>query len=143
MKTIISLLAVTALVFTGCATLQPYATPDNARSAAALVCSNTITFAVNAADRVETANYVYSVAHAVRTLAGGKVPTPAELRAAIQVFTPNGANKWVQLQSGLSIVYGGLYSKLNGNPKIAAEYLEAIAAGCEDAASTWIAPTKP
>jgi hypothetical protein len=123
----------------GCETLKSYATPENARSAAALVCSNTITFAASDADRVETANYVYAVAHAVRTLSGGKVPTPAELRAAIQVFTPK-ADKWVQLQSGISIIYGGLYSKLNGNPRLAAQYLEAIAAGCEDAASSFLPP---
>jgi hypothetical protein len=117
-----------------------YATPDNARSAAALVCSNTITFAVGADDRVETANYVYAVAHAVRTLAGGKVPTPVELQNAISAFTPNGS-KWLQLRSGIAIIYGGLYAKLHGDPKLAATYLESVAAGCEDAANAYL--TKP
>lgn len=127
------------LTMGGCATVKEYATPDNARTASALVCSNTIQFAVTEPDRIETANYVYAVAHAVRSLSGGKVPTPAELTAAIRVFTPNGG-KWVTLGTNISSIYGALYPRIQGDPKLALQYLEAIAAGCEDAASSFLPP---
>lgn len=126
----------------GCATtdVQGILTPANAHIAASLVCSNTLAFAVSDADRVATANYIYAVAHGVRTLSGGKVPTPAELKQTVDLFSPD-AGKYVQLASGLQIIYGGLYSRITGNPKLALAYLEAIAAGCEEAAAAWVHAT--
>lgn len=135
---IISIILACAML-AGCATLKENATPANARIATTLVCQNAINYAVNTDDQVETANYIFAVAHAVRTLSGGKVPTPAELKAAIDVFTPNG-QKWVNLAMNISSIYGAFYPQIVGNSALALEYLEAVAAGCEDAASSFIRP---
>ena len=121
----------------GCATVSEYATPANARTATALVCSNAIQFGVTTADQAETANYVYAVAHAVRSLSGGKVPTQAEMKAAIDSFTPDGG-KYVTLATNISSIYGAFYPRIAGNSKVALTYLEAIAAGCEDAATSFL-----
>lgn len=135
------ILSVAFLTMGGCATgyLQ-YATPENARSAAAIVCSNTIRMAVTPAEQVDTAKDVYACAHGVRTLAGGKIPTQQELRDTLKLFVGDNANaeKWLVFREGIAIIYGGIYAKLNGNGVLAAQYLEAIAAGCEDAASGFL-----
>lgn len=144
MKTIrnLSVLIVCAsLTIGGCATVREYTTPENARTAAALLCANTLRLALTPEDRVQTANYIYATAHAVRTLSGGNVPTPAEFEAAIRVFTPN-ASKWTELANNLAAIYGALYPRIKGNSKVALDYLEAVAAGCEDAALSFM-PPKP
>ena len=137
MKTFLSILCV---ILTGCATFQSIATPGNVRIAAALVCANTLNFAVSDADRVEVANYLYAVAHGIRTLSGGKVPTPDELKATVSQFTAK-SGRWVSLGVSISQVYGGIFAQIKGNPKIALDYLEALAAGCEDAAEPYLPKT--
>jgi hypothetical protein len=128
----------------GCATqdIKTYATPANVRIATALVCSNTLNFAVKDSDRALIANYIYSVAHGIRTLATGKVPSPDELKATVSLFSP-GAGKWATLGTSISSIYGGIFAQVKGNPKLVLEYLEAIAAGCEDAASPYLVTTLP
>jgi hypothetical protein len=139
MKTLLKLstIIVTALLMQGgCSTVQQYATPSNAQTATALICSGILASAVNPADRVGIANEIYSVAHAVRTLSGGHVPTQAEMQATIANFTPNGA-KWSNIGTAIAGVWGGVYPQVQGNPKLALQYLEAIATGAEDAAAAY------
>lgn len=133
-------IAVSFISMGGCQTLKDYATPANARIAASLVCTNTLTFAVNSEDQAEVANYIYSVAQAVRTLSGGKVPTRDELQRTINLFTP-GAGKWATLSTNIAGIYGGVFIQIKGDPKLALEYLEALAAGCEDAAQPFLKPS--
>ena len=142
MKYIISILSGASLVFSGCKDfdVKSIATPANTRIATAIVCSNTLNFAVNEKDRTEVANYIYSVAHGVRTLTAGRVPSPEELKATIELFTPD-ASRWVFLGTSISSVYGGIHSQIKGDPKLALEYLEAIASGCEDAAAAYRPPS--
>lgn len=145
MKTIHNLsilLLCAALTMGGCSTLKEFATPENARGAAALLCSNALALAVSDQDRTETANWIYSVAYAVRTLSGGKVPTPRELEDAIRVFTPSGS-KWVNLATSLSGIWRVFYPRVSGNPAEALKYLEAIAAGAEDAAAGYLPAPSP
>lgn len=140
MKTILKLstfITCAVLLMGGCATVEELATPENARTATTLLCVNAIQFSVEEGDRIEAANYVYAVAHAVRTLSGGKVPTQAELKAAIDLFTPDGT-KWVTLATNISSIWGAIYPRISGNPAVALQYLEAIAGGCEDAAASFL-----
>jgi hypothetical protein len=147
MKTItnISLAALSFFLILGCQntpqSYQQYATPANVRVATALVCSSTLTFAVNPSDQAQVANYIYSIANGVETLTTGKVPTPAELQATINMFSPGSGSKWVTLGTSIGSIYGGIYSQINGNGKLAIDYLNAIAAGCDDAAVAFIPKT--
>jgi hypothetical protein len=129
----------------GCATqdVQTYATPANARIATALVCSNTLTFAVKDADRIEVANYLYSIAHGIRTLTTGQVPTPAELQATINLFSPGSGAKWATLGTSIGAIYGGVFAQIHGEPKLCIDYLNAIAAGCEDAVAPYVTHPSP
>lgn len=148
MKTTISistLICAAMLFMGGCSTtgnLQSYITPANTRVATALVCSNTLTFAVSDADRVQVANYVYSIAQGIRTLAGGKIPTTQELQDTISMFSP-GAAKYATLGTAIGAIYGGIFGQLKGNSLLAAQYLEALAGGCEDAAKAFLPPKTP
>jgi hypothetical protein len=135
-KTQILLLAL-CVALVSCQTLQDYATPENARTAAALACSNALTWGVAQADQVKVAGQIFSAAHAVRTLAGGHVPTVTELQSTLEMYLPN-SGRYATLVTNLSGIYGGLFSRLQGNSKLAAEYLEAIAAGCEDSATPFL-----
>lgn len=137
MKIISILISCAMLSLSGCATIQEHATPVNARIATALVCTNAIQYAVTLEDREKTAAYIYAVAHAIRTLSGGKVPTQLEVKQAIDVFTPDGG-KWVTLATNISSIWGAFYPKVAGNPALALAYLENIAAGAEDSASAFM-----
>jgi hypothetical protein len=125
-------------------TAQVIITPANARIAATIACTSTLTFAVKPADQPMVAAYIYSVAQAVRSLAGGTVPSPDQLTATISLFTKNASvGQWVNLSVAIQQIYSGLYSNLQGDPKLAAAYLEAIAAGCEDSAAPYVAHATP
>ena len=140
-QTIFSLAFALTLVSCKTTDFQSYATPTNVRIATALICSNTLNFAVKDTDRVQVANYIYSVAHGIRTLSTGAVPSPTDLAATVSLFTTQGA-KWTSLGTSISSVYGGIYANIKGNPKLCLEYLEAIASGCEDASNAYL-PAKP
>ena len=132
-------------MFVGCKTtgdFKTYVTPANVRIATALICSNTLSFAVKDTDRVEVANYVYSVAHGIRTLTTGQVPTPAEVQATVLLFSPKTSTaKWDTLGTSISSVYGGVFAQIQGNGKLAIDFLNAIASGAEDAAHPFATPT--
>lgn len=143
---ILSLICAALLFQGGCATtnVQSYLTPANARIAAAITCTGTLTVAVRPTDRPEVAAYIYAVAQGIRSLAGGTVPTPEQLNATIALFTHNAdAGQWTILATSLQGIYSGLFSQVQGNPKLAAQYLEAIAAGAEDAAAPFLVHTTP
>lgn len=143
MKTPIFILAAIALGFSqmgGCATTSSFINPPNARTATALVCTNALLFVKTDAERTATANYIYAVAQAVRSLSCGKVPTPDEMKAAINAFTP-ASQKYVVLATNIGSIYGAFYpqiiSSAGDKTKTALSYLENIAAGCEDAAAAY------
>jgi hypothetical protein len=126
-----------AIPLLSCSTLQNggYATPANAKIAATIVCNATLTFGIKPADQNKVANYIYGIAHGLRSFASGTVPTPDEINATVALFTKNtNIGQWASLGTSIQSIYAGLYSNLKGNPKLAAQYLEAIAEGCEDAA---------
>lgn len=143
---ILSTICAAMLFQGGCATtdVQSYATPANARISAAILCTGTLTVAVKQDDRPMVAAYIYAVAQGVRSLAGGTVPSPDQLRSTVALFTHNAdVGQWTVLATSIQGIYTGLYAQLKGNPKLAADYLEAIAAGCEDAAAPFLVHTTP
>lgn len=140
---IIGFIGLIAFQLSGCAneTVSNYVNPGNARIATALVCSNTLTFAVSDTDRAQVADYIYSIAKGIRTLSGGKVPTTGDVEHAVGLFSPGNSKRWASLGTSIAGVYGGVFAQIKGNPKLALEYLEAIAGGCEDAAAQFVPAT--
>jgi hypothetical protein len=137
------ILSLTAVSLIGCASVQNsgYATPDNAKIAATLVCNATLTFGIKPADQNKVANYIYGIAHGLRSFASGTVPSPDEISATVALFTKNtNVGQWASLGTSIQSIYAGLYANLKGNPKLAAQYLEAIAEGCENAAYPYTNP---
>jgi hypothetical protein len=143
------LLAAVPLVFGGCAAgglsggsggSAPAEAPGApwlpyVRPAAALASSAVLAAAVSDKDRVDKANIIFGVARGVRTLAGGQVPSAAEVREVINVWSPEKSH-WARLADSLAGVYGALHGKLEGEPRLAVQVLEALARGVEDAAGT-------
>lgn len=134
------------LLLVSCSTIQNsgYATPANAKVAATIVCNATLTFGIKPADQTKVANYIYGVAHGLRSFASGTVPSPDEVKSTVAIFTSNtNVGQWASLGTSIQSIYAGLYSNLKGNPKLAADYLEAIAEGCENAAYPFTAHATP
>ncbi len=123
-------------MFTGCVTTD---TLPMITSGTELASGAVLQFAVkDTATRQEIANQMYGVAQAVRTLSGGQVPTVAQFKSTILSFTPKYPH-WVDLSASLSSVYASNFSRIQGDPKLALEVLEAIAQGVENGAAR-IAP---
>jgi hypothetical protein len=90
----------------------------------------------------KTLNYVYSVASAIRSLSGGEAaPTVAELNQALKAWT-GGQDTSLFSSIGLAIsaLYASYYPQIEGNPKLALQVLEAIAAGVENGAIAYQTP---
>lgn len=120
----------------GCSTVQNFETSEAlpfVRPAVSLACTGVLNLALDGQDRIDKANMVYAVAHAVRSLSGGKVPTPSELADVIDLWMPDKSH-WSKLSTTISGVYSGAFSKLQGNPLLAVQILEQIALGCEESA---------
>lgn len=132
---------VSGFSLSSCSTLQ--FTPGNVRIAAAFACGNTLQWAVSPADREEVSNQLYAVAHGMFTITGeGKVPTPEELKATIELFTPN-SSKWVYLADSIAPIYAAWYPSFKGNSKAALDVIAAIAQGVTDAAARYATPAGP
>lgn len=153
-KTVLSICLMGSILFlsTGCvhqvdsASTQPAVvqTPEAivakysiyATMSAQVGCSITLSFAVSDKDRVDKANIVYSIAHAIRTLSGGEV-TPEALRGVIVLWAPDKAH-WADLADSIKDSYAIVYTRyLKGNVYLTAKFLEALALGCEAAANTY------
>jgi len=136
---LIAIICACLLLQGGCASTQQFVTTDNARTATSLVCSGILIEMKDPVRQQAAAKYVYSVATAVRTLSGGNVPTPEELNTVIRQFTPASSN-WAFIAQAIGAVWANYYPQVKGNPKLALQYLEAIASGCETAARPFIGP---
>jgi len=144
----VALAFILSLGLFGCATQVATDTPpptpesivlkyaDYAKLSAKVACSLTLQLAVSDKDRVDKANIVYSIAHAIRSLSGGDV-TPEALAGVIVLWAPDKAH-WADLAGAVKDNYATLYATyLHGNPYLIAKFLEALALGCEQAASNY------
>lgn len=136
MKTL--LIAILAFALVSCETVKQYSTPANARIGTALICTNVINLTVDVADRPDVARDLYAVATVFHQFTGGHIPTPAELQAAIKLVTPKNANEWATLTQNIAAIWSAIYPQVQGNPRLALDYLEAISAGCSDSASAFL-----
>lgn len=114
--------------------IEAIASPANVRIAAAISCGNVLNFAYNGADRAKAADILWGIAHGVRTTSGGRLLSPEEFKATIAPYSSNVA-KWEFLNNSIAGIYGGVYPLIKQNTGRALEYIEAIAAGIEDAAN--------
>ena len=103
------------------------------RPAVSLTCSAVLNVALSAEDAKDKANYIYSVATAVRSLSTGVVPSVEQVENVINLWSPDKAH-WAKLSKSISSVYGGVFAKIKDEPKLAIQVLEQIALGCEDSA---------
>lgn len=138
MKTILSLFTALALVSCAGINVKQYETPSNARTATALICTNVINFAIAPADRADVARDLYAAASVFNQFSAGHIPTPEELRAAIQLVTPTHADEWITLTTNICGIWAAIYPSITGNSTLALQYLQAIAAGCQDTASSFL-----
>lgn len=107
--------------------------------ATSLVCGAVMQLAVSPDDRVQKANMIAAIAHAVRSLSTGTVPTVQEVKDVITLWAPDKAH-WADLSTSIGSVYAGVYNNIKGDPKVALQVLEKIAEGCEDASVPYLKP---
>lgn len=138
MKTILTLLTALALVSCAGINIKQYETPANARIGTALICSNVINFAVAPADRADVARDLYAAASVFNQFSAGHIPTAAELQSAIKLVTPAHAEEWTVLTTNICGIWSAIYPSVQGNSKLALDYLQAIAAGCQDSAGAFL-----
>lgn len=95
--------------------------------------------AVDASDRQDKAEIIFSVAKTVRKLAQGDVPTPEDFEAAISKTVPEKAH-WSYLISELAYVYQNFYGKTTKDERVALvfEALGEIAEGCERSSRQYV-----
>ncbi|REK56949.1 MAG: hypothetical protein DWQ49_09585 [Bacteroidetes bacterium] len=90
------------------------------------------------ADRAAKAKHIFHVARSIRSLSGGKAPSPEEMMENIRLYAPD-KEHWWKLSLQLGRVYEDAYKEIhNENAKVVLDVLEAIATGCEDAARPFI-----
>ena len=114
------------------------------RTGAAVATGAVLDFAVKqASTRTRLANEMYSAASAVDSLSGGTFPTPAQFSASILAFGGTQADaNYAQFASAIGALYAAYYPKLaTGDTKTAADLLNAIAGGIEDATVAYVTVT--
>ncbi len=111
------------------------------RTAAAVATGGVLDFAVkSSATRMQLANEMYTAASAIYSLTGGSFPTPAQFQASIVAFGGSQAEaNYTQFAVVIGAVYAAYYPKLaTGDVKTAADLLNAIAGGIEDATQAYV-----
>jgi hypothetical protein len=111
------------------------------RTGAAVATGAVLDFTVQSGStRTQLANEMYAAASAVYSLSGGTFPTPAQLQGTITTFggSQTDAN-YAQFSSAIASLYGAYYPKLaTGDAKTAADLLNAVAGGIEDATASYV-----
>jgi hypothetical protein len=117
------------------------------RTGAAVATGAVLDFAVKqSSTRTRLANEMYAAANAVYSLSGGTFPTPGQFETTIVAFggSQTDAN-YAQFSTAIAALYASYYPKLaTGDTKTAADLLNAIAGGIEDATASYvITPVAP
>lgn len=112
------------------------------RPGASVACSGVLALAVSDKDRADVAGDVFTIAGVIQALSGGGVVTPEQMRAAIGVATPK-SSEFILLATTLQGIYAGVYPQIKGDPALALQVLNALAAGADDAAAVFIAQPAP
>jgi hypothetical protein len=111
------------------------------RTGAAVATGAVLDFSVQqASTRTRLANEMYAAASAVYSLSGGTFPTPDQLAGTITSFGGSEADaSYAQFSSAIASLYAAYYPKLaSGDAKTAADLLNAVAGGIEDATQAYV-----
>jgi hypothetical protein len=111
------------------------------RTGAAVATGAVLDFAVKqSSTRTRLANEMYAAANAVYSLSGGTFPAPAQFEATIVAFGGSQTDAdYAQFSTAIAALYAAYYPKLMaGDTKTAADLLNAIAGGIEDATASYV-----
>jgi hypothetical protein len=111
------------------------------RTGAAVATGVVLDFTVSqSSTRTRLANEMYAAASAIYSLSGGTFPSPAQLQSTVTAFGGSQADAgYAQFASGISSLYAMYYPQLStGNAKTAADLLNALAGGIEDATQSYV-----
>ena len=111
------------------------------RTGAAVATGAVLDFTVQqASTRTRLANEMYAAASAVYSLSGGSFPTPDQLQNTITSFGGSETDaSYAQFSSAIASLYAAYYPKLaSGDAKTAADLLNAVAGGIEDATQAYV-----
>ncbi|MCX6907484.1 MAG: hypothetical protein NTY01_05520 [Verrucomicrobia bacterium] len=135
-------LSSSVLGLAACATIRQIAQINLpfVQTEAQLACGAALQLAVSDADRRDVANMIFSVADTVECFGGGDALTPDEFTAKVNAWGLGGAAKYAAIATKIGEVWARLYPSLKDNPKLAADVLAKISAGCCDAARPYLAP---
>jgi len=133
-------------VFSGCGNLTPRQVVEESVDFLPAVAQAVSVIAISSIEdpkeRQEVANYMYAIAHGIRSLSGGKVPSVEEIQSTIIVFGGK-KSQFASLAKVVSGFYEGYYAKVKGDPKLALQVLESLARGCENAATSILDDVQP
>lgn len=126
------LLILTALLASGCASIQP----ATVKSFTEIVAKIAFNYSVQNPDqRKDIANYFYSGALFLRSISGGIPLSPEEFQENISKWFPE-TGPYSDIIVSLSGLYSSFYPQIQGDGKMYLEYLESFAEGLEDAAAS-------
>jgi hypothetical protein len=111
------------------------------RTGAAVATGAVLDFTVQqSSTRTRLANEMYAAASAVYSLSGGAFPTPDQLQNTITTFGGSETDaSYAQFSSAIASLYAAYYPKLaSGDAKTAADLLNAVAGGIEDATQSYV-----
>jgi hypothetical protein len=111
------------------------------RTGAAVATGAVLDFAVKqSTTRTRLANEMYAAANAVYALSGGTFPAPAQFEGSIRAFGGSQADaNYAQFSTAIAGLYAAYYPRLaTGDAKSAADLLNAIAGGIEDATQAYV-----
>jgi hypothetical protein len=111
------------------------------RTGAAVATGAVLDFAVQqSSTRTRLANEMYAAANAVYSLSGGTFPAPAQFESDILAFGGSQPDaNYAQFSTAIAGLYAAYYPKLTaGDTKTAADLLNAIAGGIEDATQAYV-----
>lgn len=151
MKNLLPILALPLLI-TGCTTTggggseiggsTPKQAVENAlpyiAPAVTLACTVVLEQAVSSDDRVEKARMINHVATIVEGLTRGSTPTPDQLQKALTDYLPVEKTHWTKYVVALKDIYAAQFAKLDGDAKLGADVLNAIAKGCKTATDEYV-----
>lgn len=122
-----------AVMFVGCAMDSQKWIVDLVAPSFDAATTAVIANAVSGDDAWEKLNMIYASAHALRTLSGGKI-TSESVKNILDIWLPSKAH-WSKYADSISGTYARYFSMLDGDPKLAATYIEQMALGIETAAN--------
>lgn len=111
------------------------------RTGAAVATGVVLDFTVSqSSTRTRLANEMYAAASAIYSLSGGAFPSPSQLQSTVTAFGGSQVDAgYAQFASGISSLYAMYYPQLStGNAKTAADLLNALAGGIEDATQSYV-----